>query len=413
VIADPEEIPAGSNETSLVVDVNNPSPDNGFDVVTELSSLTGTIDDPYARMTTYACAFDVVGEVEVCATTTYEVPGEAPPSASIREKRRGPNVYISNPLECSTTKCTTIICPEAKNTCPVVSSLTVDPEVLAEGELADVLVDAEDPDDNPEPLTTTLSARHGTIANPNASETTYACDPDVGGVIPICVEASDGACTETLCESVRCPGEALENTCPIVSSVTADPNPIPAGSEMSTVQVSATDPDEFPEDMTITWSSDGGGFENRNDATTVFRCGEPGPVDVLVKVSDGDEECDQVSTLTIECPSDVRKNLCPMLFVINGVPRTIPPGETSTRVETRGQDTDGLPIPLTLTLRALWGSFENTINIQEPNNVVAQNATYVCSRPGPVEVCVEASDGACTKTLCTDLTCPDDLPTPP
>lgn len=413
VIADPMEIPAGSNETSLIVEVSNPFPQDGYEIVTELSSLTGTIEDPFALATTYACAFDVSGEVEVCVTTTYELPdADAANTSGLQRKRRGPNVYISNPLECSTTKCTAIVCPESKNLCPEVSSLTIDPDTLEEGELAEIEVVANDPDDNPEPLTTSLSARHGTIADPSAAETTYACDPEVGGVIPICVDASDGACTETVCESVRCPGTPLENTCPIVESVTADPNPIESPSDLTTVRVSATDPDEFPQPMKITWSSEGGGFENRNDATTVFRCGEPGPVDVSVNVSDGDTACDQVRDLVIECPSDVRSNLCPMLFVINGVPRTIPSGETTTRVETRGQDTDGLPVPLTLTLSALWGTFENTVNIQEPNNVVAQNATYVCSRPGPVEVCVDASDGACTKTLCTVLTCPDDVPTP-
>ena len=82
-------------------------------------------------------------------------------------------------------------------------------------------------------------------------------------------------------------------------------------------------------------------------------------------------------------------------------------------VETRAQDTDGLPLPLTLTLSTLWGSLDNTDNIAEPNNVVAQNATYVCDRPGDVEVCVDATDGACTKTLCTVITCPDDIPVPP
>ncbi|MBW1762719.1 MAG: hypothetical protein JRE45_12835 [Deltaproteobacteria bacterium] len=40
--------------------------------------------------------------------------------------------------------------------------------------------------------------------------------------------------------------------------------------------------------------------------------------------------------------------------------------------------------------------------------VVQQNAIYICDRPGPVELCVDASDGACVKTLCTDVTCPPD-----
>ena len=66
--------------------------------------------------------------------------------------------------------------------------------------------------------------------------------------------------------------------------------------------------------------------------------------------------------------------------------------------DARAQDTDGVPMPLVLTLRALWGSFQNTDNIQLPNNVVAQNATYICDRPGPVELCVDATDGACVKS---------------
>jgi hypothetical protein len=107
------------------------------------------------------------------------------------------------------------------------------------------------------------------------------------------------------------------------------------------------------------------------------------------------------------------ENICPKLFVINAFPRQIPPGETTTMVETRGQDTDGLPLPLVLTLNALWGSFENADNIQEPNNVVVQNATYICDRPGEVEVCVDATDGACVKTLCDFVTCPPDTPPAP
>ncbi len=105
-------------------------------------------------------------------------------------------------------------------------------------------------------------------------------------------------------------------------------------------------------------------------------------------------------------------NICPSLFVINTIPSTIQPGNTTTMVETRGRDDDGLPMPLVLTLRALWGSFENTENLQLPTNVVGQNATYICDRPGPVELCVDATDGACTKTLCTSVTCPDDIPEP-
>jgi hypothetical protein len=76
---------------------------------------------------------------------------------------------------------------------------------------------------------------------------------------------------------------------------------------------------------------------------------------------------------------------------------------------------------LTLTLSSLWGSFENAQNqmceegdpdcVQSPN-VVFQDATYICDRPGEVEVCVDATDGACVKTLCDFIMCPSDIPTP-
>lgn len=103
-------------------------------------------------------------------------------------------------------------------------------------------------------------------------------------------------------------------------------------------------------------------------------------------------------------------NVCPNLFNINAIPSVIPSGDTSTMVQTRAQETDGQPLPLVLTLSALWGSFENTENIQMPTNVVGQNATYICDRPGEVEICVDATDGACVKTLCTNVTCPSDIP---
>jgi hypothetical protein len=397
-------IPNGVNHTDLVVEVSEPFPQDGLTVFTELTTISGAIDDPFARAATYTCAHDVSGEVEICVSATY-----AEGSAGNGSEN------APDPLECSETRCTTVICPEDKNECPVVSSLTVEPTVVPEGGTATIEVVAEDPDDNPEALVTTLSARHGTITDLSALEATYACDPDVGGVIEICVVASDGdsSCDAELCTSVRCPGEPLENTCPIIEAFSADPNPIPSGEEGTIVRVDAMDPDDFPEPLRTKLTSATGAFEDPLASETPFRCGEPGPVEIFVEASDGDPECTETRSLIVQCPSDIRRNLCPQLFVINAIPREIAPGETTTRIETRGQDTDGLPLPLVLTLNSLWGSFENTGNIQEPNNVVAQNAIYVCDRPGEVEVCVDATDGACVKSLCDFVTCPPDTPTTP
>ena len=437
VTAEPTTIPEGASGTDLFVDVHIPHPVDGLVAVTELSAISGIIADPLARATTYACAHDVSGPVEVCVNTVY-VDGDAEGGASsevpnvgaVYEYLRAPHVRLSDPLQCSHTNCTDVVCPEEKNACPEVSSLTIDPTppmVVPEGEAASITVVANDPDDNPEVLVTTLTARHGIIADANAWEATYTCDPNVGGVIPICVDASDGACTETVCEQVRCPGEPLENTCPIIESMSADPNPIPPRTDSSTVVVTAFDPDEFPEPLSIEWTSDGGGFEDPHEPETTFRCGQSGPVDVCVEVSDGDPSClelpDAKRCMTIECPGDVIVNICPNLNVINVYPSTtIEPGSNWTAVQTRGWDTDRKPFPMTLTLNALWGSFDDTENLSCPeitlecphsSNVVFQNAIYFCDRPGPVELCVDATDGACTKTLCTDVDCPDDIPIPP
>ncbi len=422
VTVDPAEIPDGTNETHLLVDVSNPFPENDLDVVTELTTIGGSIDDAFARSTTFACAYDVSGPVEICVDTTY-VDSDAAEGALSEVSGVGasyeylgrPHVRLPDPLDCSSTKCVIVTCPEDKNVCPDVSILTVEPSTLAEGETATVTVVAEDPDDNPEALVTTISAREGTIADPHATETTYTCDPDAEGVIEICVVASDGdsTCDVERCTSVRCPGNPTANTCPIIESLTAMPLVIEPPEVTTFIRVTAVDPDDFPVPLRTELTSDTGVFIDRFASETDFVCGASGPVKICAKANDGDPDCNESSCITVQCPSEIPANLCPQLFVINGIPRVIPAGQTSTRVETRGQDTDGLPSPLTLTLNTLWGSFENAENIQEPFNVVAQDATYVCDRPGPVEICVDATDGACTKTLCDNVICPDDIPEPP
>ena len=434
VTANPVIIPDGFSDTNLLVEVRDNVSVGDAVPVTELSAASGTIADPFARETTYSCAYDVTGPVQICVTTTYSE-GDGSDGAidqavgAVAPKLRGPNVYLDDTLECSTTRCTEVVCPEVKNQCPEVSSFVIDPAapaVVPEGELATITVTVEDTDGIPEPLVTTLTASHGEIADPHASMTTYSCDPDFGGVVPICVDASDGACTETVCELVRCPGEPEENACPVIRELTADPNPIQRGDETSTVTVSALDPDEFPEDLTVKWSSEGGAFEDPTAFETTFRCGEPGPVEACVQANDGDPDClddpDTQRCIRIECPGDVPANLCPNLNVINANPSTIPAGSDFTSVQTRGWDTDEKPFPLRLTLEAIWGRFIDTENLSCPEitpecpqsaNVVFQDAIYICDRPGPVELCVEGTDGACTKTLCTQVTCPQTVPSAP
>ncbi len=134
VTTDPAEIPSGLSQTNLSVEVRNPSPENGLEVITEVTTIFGTITDPFAQKTTFKCAHDVAGEVEICVNATY-LDGDGGPDGGTEEPSVGasyqylgkPHVRLSDPLECSETRCTKVICPEEKNDCPVVSSLTVDP----------------------------------------------------------------------------------------------------------------------------------------------------------------------------------------------------------------------------------------------------------------------------------------------
>jgi hypothetical protein len=91
-------------------------------------------------------------------------------------------------------------------------------------------------------------------------------------------------------------------------------------------------------------------------------------------------------------------NLCPKFFVLNAIPSNIPMGQSTTDVEVRAEDPDDGPLPLVTTLYALSGSFDD---------VHASNAVYTCDDPGLIEICADASDGACVKTLCIDVRCPE------
>ena len=404
VQVDPATIPPGNNDAAVTVTVSNPNPDNGREVVTELYAESGTFDDPFALETTYTCTYDVAGEVEICVDAIYGPPiGPGPGAASevvaaAIDYLRAPTAYFVRPEDCLETSCMTVVCPSDKNECPSISELTVEPEVIAEGETATVRVSAEDPDDNPGPLVTTLHAIAGTFADPHALETTYSCDPAIGGPIEICVVASDGDddCEVYLCTTVVCPGPAPDNICPVIVDLTSTPSVIPLNERESIVTVDAFDPDMQPEPLMTTLTASTGTFDDPKASTTLYRCGAPGQAQICVRASDGD--CDKDRCITVQCPSTIPDNICPRLFVVNALPSDIPAGTSWTEVQVRAQDTDGGPFPITTTFSAVAGFFED---------VHAADTLYHCRRSGLIEICADATDGACTKTLCTDVLCPD------
>jgi hypothetical protein len=410
VRVDPRDIPQGSNETRVSVTVSNPDPDNGREVLTELYADSGTFADPRALETLYACAHDQTGEVEICVDAIYgppsdsESPSAGEPIASAVEYLRRSHVFIVLPEDCHDTACTKVVCPSDKNECPVISEFTVQPEVIMADQSATVRVVAEDPDDNPAPLVTNWHATAGIFGDRHASETTYTCDLAVGGPVEICVEASDGdgSCDVIECVTATCPGPQPDNICPVIRSLTSTPQVIPPDERQSIVEVDAFDPDAVnPLPLLTALSASTGTFYDKNASETVYSCGAPGPAEICVDASDGGRECDQERCITIQCPSTVPDNLCPKLYVLNAVPSNlIPEGQSSTEIQVRAQDNDRQPLPLMTTLYALWGTFDD---------VHASDTIYRCERPGGIEICADATDGACFKTMCMDVVCPDDL----
>jgi hypothetical protein len=408
VDAEPQAIPPGTDSTTVFVAFTNPDPDNGRPVITKLRAESGTFDDRFAEITTYTCAHDVIGPVELCADATYGPPEDSSENASVQasyDYLRRTHVVLANPDECLETDCITVVCPEVRNVCPDISSLTAIPEVIPEGETsALVQVIAEDPDDNPEPLVTMLMAEHGTFVDPYASQSVYTCDPEVGGEIAICAVASDGdeTCDQKLCITVECPGAPPDNICPVVQDLNATPNPIPPGQSTTLIEVEARDPDDQPEPLVTTLAAPSGWFDDPNALTTTFTCGDRGPVEVCVVASDGDETCpigDRMQCIAVECPSTV--NRCAELTGATVSPLQVAVG-FHIDVAAEAVDDDGHPIDFRWS--SIRGSFADP---------TANTTTYRCELVGDDVIAVQVSDDGfelCRDSWQTVVTC---APAPP
>jgi len=394
VDAEPQSIPPGTDTTTVFVAYTNPDPDNGRPVITRLRSESGTFADPLAEVTTYTCAHDVIGPVQICVDATYG-PNENE-NASIQGSEvylRRPHVTLPNPDECLETDCISVVCPEVRNICPEISSLTAIPEVIPEGETSALIeVIAEDPDNNPEPLVTTLTAEHGTFTDPHASQAVFTCDPKVGGEIAICGLASDGdeTCDQKLCITLECPGPPQENVCPVVEDLKATPNPIPPGQSTTLIEVTARDPDNQPEDLVTILSAPSGWFDDLNALSTTYTCGDRGPVRVCVVASDGDETCplgDRMRCEEVECPSTV--NRCAELTGAEVSPLQVAVG-SDIDVTAEAFDDDGPPIEFRWT--SVRGSFADP---------TADTTTYRCKAIGDDLIAIEVSDDGFD--LCKDI----------
>ena len=388
VDAEPQSIPPGTDATTVFVAFTNPNPDNGRPVLTKLYAESGTFADPLAEVTTYTCAHDVIGPVQLCVDATYGPAEDSTENGSIQASYnylRRPHVVLPNADECLETDCITVVCPEVRNVCPDIESLTAIPMLIPQGETSSLIqVIAEDPDNNPEePLWTMLTAEAGTFADPTAMNTVYTCDPEVGGEVAICVVASDGdeTCDQELCITVECPGPAPDNICPVVEELTATPETIPPGERTTLIEVTARDPDDQPEDLVTILTAPSGWFDAPKAHSTTYTCGDRGPVQICVVASDGDETCpidQRTQCIPVECPSTV--NRCAELTGALVAPLQVAVG-FDIDVTAEAEDEEGQPIEF------LWTSVRGSF--ADPN---ADTTTYRCETVGDDLITVQVSD---------------------
>jgi hypothetical protein len=191
--------------------------------------------------------------------------------------------------------------------------------------------------------------------------------------------------------------------CPTITRLVVSPLVIPPGESDALVAVDAFDPDGLPEPLMTRFSAETGVFDDPAASSTTYTCGAPGSVEICATASDGNRACDQQSCTTIQCPNTIPTNVCPRLFSVIVIPSTIPEGEDSTDVQVSADDPDSGPLALTTMLYAVRGTFDDAN---------AAETIYTCERAGLNEICADVSDGACVKTGCADVRCPDDLGTP-
>jgi hypothetical protein len=101
---------------------------------------------------------------------------------------------------------------------------------------------------------------------------------------------------------------------------------------------------------------------------------------------------------TVTCSG--QGSICPVITSFTASPKVIPESETSATIEVTAEDPDDNPEPLVTTYSAEHGAFDD---------LHAGKATFTCDSDvgGPIEICVEASDGGCAKTRCISVYCPD------
>lgn len=90
------------------------------------------------------------------------------------------------------------------------------------------------------------------------------------------------------------------NVCPTINSVSANP---PVGPSIA-LAATAVDPDAAPNPLAYSWTASSGTLSSATAANPTLTCTAPGPVALMLTVSDGDTGCNATFNLSTSCPPD-------------------------------------------------------------------------------------------------------------
>jgi hypothetical protein len=90
------------------------------------------------------------------------------------------------------------------------------------------------------------------------------------------------------------------NTCPVIDDFTASPLDVRVGG-VSTLKVTAHDPDLGPQPLSYAWSVNDVHLPNQGATSLNFACSSPGDLLLGVSVSDGDIACVTAMSVKVSC----------------------------------------------------------------------------------------------------------------
>jgi phospholipase C len=90
------------------------------------------------------------------------------------------------------------------------------------------------------------------------------------------------------------------NVCPTITALSANPAEVTTGSPLA-LSATASDPDNGPSPLALSWTTTSGVLSNPSSATPTFTCAKAGQATITVTANDGDTSCASHQSVVVTC----------------------------------------------------------------------------------------------------------------